>query len=61
MDSSSDLTSHIHSGDHKVCVAAFLRDDDVTNVENVASSVGDFLEVLSLVRSKKLPEGLQVC
>lgn len=37
-------------------MAAFLRDDDVTNANNVESSVGDFLEVLSLVRSKKLPK-----
>ena len=48
------LKSHVNSGDHKACVAAFLRDDDVTNVDHVASSVGDFLDLVSLVRSKEL-------
>ena len=43
-----DLRSHVHSADHKQCVAAFLRDGDVSNVQNVASSAADFLEVLSL-------------
>ena len=51
-----NLKSHVHSADHKQCVAAFLRDDDVSNVQNVASSAADFLEVLSSVRSKKLPK-----
>ena len=51
-----DLKSHEHSGDHKAAVAMFLRDDDASNVRNVASSTGDFKEVLPLVRAKKLPK-----